>query len=130
MKEAPRESDLSRREKQLLDALYRLGKATAAELREAIVDPPTYTAVRTHLSNLENKGFVKIESDGVRYVYEPVVPREQAAGAAMDNVLSTFFDNKLELVVKNFLGRKEAKVSKDELDRLAAIIEEARREGR
>jgi predicted transcriptional regulator len=130
MSKAPLERDLSRRERQVLDAVYRLGKASAAEIREAMSDPPTYTAVRTHLSNLEEKGFVRFESDGVRYIYEPVVPREEMAGAVMGGVLETFFDNRLELVVSTLLDRKEFKIDKDQLDRLAEIIDQARREGR
>jgi predicted transcriptional regulator len=126
----PREGELSRRERQLLDALYRLGKASAAEIREAVEDPPTYTAVRTHLTNMEAKGFVKFESDGTRYIYEPAVPREEMAEAVMSNVMETFFDNRLELIVSTLISRKEAKVSQEELDRLAEIIEKAREEGR
>src|SRR5690242_3501384 len=120
---------LSKRERQVLDALYRLGQGSAAEIREAVEDPPTYTAVRTHLTNLEEKGFVKYQSDGVRYIYEPVIPRDQMAGEAIDGVLQTFFDNRLELVVTNLLQRKETQIDKAQLDRLAAIIEEARKEG-
>jgi predicted transcriptional regulator len=129
-KDTPKKAELSRREQQLLDALYRLGKASAAEIREAVPNPPTYTAVRTHLTNLENKGFVRFESDGVRYIYEPVVPREQMAETAIDGVLETFFDNRLELVVSNLLRRKDAKIGQSQLDELAALIEEARKEGR
>ena len=130
MKKTPQERDLSKRERQVLDALYRLGKASAADIRGAVKDPPTYTAIRTHLTNLEEKGFVRFESDGVRYIYEPVVPREQMADTVMENVLETFFENRLELVVSTLLNRKDASVGKEQLDRLAAIIEEARREGR
>jgi predicted transcriptional regulator len=79
---------------------------------------------------LEAKGYVRYRSDGVRYIYEPVVPRDEMAEAAMGNVLETFFDNRLELVVSNLLRRKDLDVDKDQLDRLAAMIEEARREGR
>lgn len=124
------EKDLSRRERQLLDALYRLGKASAAELREEIPSPPTYTAVRTHLTNLEAKGFVRFSSDGVRYIYEPLIPREEMAEEVMSGVLETFFDNRLELAVSALLRRKETAVSQEALDRLAAIIEQARKEGR
>ena len=121
---------LSRREQQLLDALYKLGRASAAELREAITNPPTYTAVRTHLSNLAEKGYVSIQEDGVRYIYEPVVAREEMASAAIDNVLETFFENRLELVVSHLLGRKDRKADQAQLDRLADLIEQARKEGR
>jgi BlaI family penicillinase repressor len=130
MNKKPEEKDLSRRERQLLDALYRLGKASAAELREEIPSPPTYTAVRTHLTNLEAKGFVRFASDGVRYIYEPLIAREQMAEEVMSGVLETFFDNRLELAVSALLRRKETEVSQEALDRLAAIIEQARKEGR
>jgi predicted transcriptional regulator len=126
----PPEGDLSKRERQLLDALYRLGKGSAAEIRDGVSDPPTYTAVRTHLSNLEEKGFVRYESDGTRYIYEPVVPREEMAEMVMGNVLETFFENRLELVVTTLLRGRESRVSQEQLDRLAEIIDEARREGR
>jgi predicted transcriptional regulator len=130
MKSKPNESDLSRRERQLLDALYRLGKASAAEIREALQDPPTYTAVRTHLSNLEEKGFVRFESDGTRYIYEPVVPREEMAESVIGNVFETFFDSRLELVVSALLTREDSKISNEQLDRLAEIVDKARKEGR
>lgn len=119
--------DLSKRERQILEAVYQLGQATAAEIREAIDNPPTYTAVRTHLSNLEKKGFLRITSDGVRYIYEPVVPKGEMAEQAMSGVLSTFFDNRLELAVSTLLKSKDRKLPADELDRIAAMIEEARR---
>lgn len=124
------ERDLSRREREVLDALYRIGRGSASEVREVLVDPPTYTAVRTHLTNLENKGFVRYESDGVRYIYEPVVPREEMAGDIMSGVFQNFFESKLELVVSTLLKQKETKISSEDLDRLAQIIEQARREGR
>ena len=75
----------SRREREILDALYKLGKASAAEIREQIPDPPTYTAIRTHLSILEKKGHVRHESDGTRYIYEPLVAREQMGRRAIDS---------------------------------------------
>lgn len=126
----PDDSEMSKRERQLLEALYRLGKGSAAEIRDEIESPPTYTAVRTHLGNLEKKGFIRYVSDGVRYIYEPVIPREQMAERVMDDVLQTFFDNRLELVVATLLQRKERQVPQEELDRLATLIEEARKEGR
>ena len=130
MKNAPNDKDLSKREREVLDALYRLGKASAAEIRDGIASPPTYTAVRTHLTNLENKGFVKFETDGVRYIYEPTIPRDQMAEEILSGVLATFFDNKLELVVSSLLNRKESEVSEEDLDRLSVLVEQARKEGR
>ncbi len=112
-----------------MDALYRLGKASAAEIHEAIPDPPTYTAVRTHLANLEEKGQVRFESDGTRYIYEPTVPRQEMAKSVIDDVLKTFFENKVELVVSTLINRQESQISQEELDRLAELIEQARKEG-
>jgi len=126
----PSDKDLSKRERELLDTLYRLGSSSAAEIRESLKNPPTYTAVRTHLSNLEQKGYVRFESDGTRYIYHPVVPREQMASSVITNVLETFFDSSIELAVATLINREEAKISQAQLDRLAEIIEEARREGR
>jgi predicted transcriptional regulator len=121
--------DLSRRERQILEALYRLGRATAAEVREALADPPTYTAVRTHLTNLEAKSQIRFYSDGTRYIYEPVVPRQEMAKKVMDDVLKTFFDDRIDLVVATLISRDE-QVSDDQLDRLSKLIEQARQEGR
>jgi predicted transcriptional regulator len=123
-------NDLSRRERQIMDAVYRLGKATAAEIREAIPDPPTYTAIRTHLGILHEKGHVRYESDGARYVYEPVVPKDEMGKSAIDGVLRTFFEGSVERVVATLLDRDETQLTPEQLDRLAEIIEQARREGR
>lgn len=121
--------ELSRRERQILEALYRLGRGTAAEIREILTDPPTYTAVRTHLTNLESKGQIRFHSDGTRYIYEPMVPRQEMAKKVMEDVLRTFFDDRIDLVVATLIGREE-QVSDDQLDRLAKLIEQARREGK
>ena len=130
MSRKPKGEGLSRRERQILDALYRLGKASAAEIREALPDPPTYTAVRTHLGILQDRGHVKFESDGTRYIYEPVVPRDEMAKSVMDGVLQTFFGGSIERVVSTLIDNEESKVTDAQLDRLVEIIEQARREGR
>ncbi len=130
MSRKPKGEGLSRRERQILDALYRLGKASAAEIREALPDPPTYTAVRTHLGILQDRGHVKFESDGTRYIYEPVVPRDEMAKSVMDGVLQTFFGGSIERVVSTLIDSEESKVTDAQLDRLVEIIEQARREGR
>src|ERR1700722_20764022 len=83
----------SRREREIMEALYRLGKASAAEIREQISDPPSYTAIRTHLSILEKKGHLRHESDGTRYIYAPLIGRDQMARRALDSLLATFYDN-------------------------------------
>jgi len=121
---------LSRRERQILDTIYRLGKASAADIREALPDPPTYTAVRTHLAILQEKGHVKFESDGTRYIYEPVVPHDEMAKSVMDGVLQNFFGGSIERVVSTLIDSEESTVTQEQLDRLAKIIDEARREGR
>lgn len=113
-----------------MDALYRLGKASAAEIREAIPNPPTYTAVRTHLGILQDKGHIRFESDGTRYIYEPVIPREQMARNAMENLMQTFFEGSIERVVATLVNREESSITDDELARLAEIIDQARKEGR
>jgi BlaI family penicillinase repressor len=122
------EKELSRREREALDALYRLSRATAAEIRAEMSSPPTYTAVRTHLSNLEKKGFVRFETDGVRYVYEPTVPRDEMGGEVMEGVLQTFFENRVELVVGTLLRSNERRLKPEQLEQLAELIEQARRE--
>jgi predicted transcriptional regulator len=120
----------SRREREILDALYKLGKASAAEIREQIPDPPTYTAIRTHLSILEKKGHVRHTSDGTRYIYEPLIAREQMGQRAIDSLLKTFFDNSVERAVAAMLTREDADIPREDLDRLAALIEKAKQEGR
>jgi predicted transcriptional regulator len=120
---------LSRREREILESLYGLKSATAAEIREALQDPPTYTAVRTHLTNLERKGCVSFRSDGTRYIYEPTLPREEMGQKVIGDAMKTFFDNRIELVVSTLLDQGEAKVSEEQLDRLAAIIATARKAG-
>src|SRR5579864_9284586 len=130
MTKIPKEEALSQRERQIMEALYRLGKATAADIRAAISHPPTYTAVRTHLTLLQEKGLVKKESDGIRYIYEPIVPREEMAKSVIEGVLQTFFENSVERVVAMLIDREEAPLSQEQLDHLAQIIEQARKEGR
>jgi len=124
------EGSHSRREREIMDALYKLGKASAAEIREQMGDPPTYTAIRTHLAILERKGHVRHESDGTRYIYAPRVARDQMGRRAIDSLLRTFFDNSVERAVTAMLTRKDADIPRKELDRLAHLIDKARKEGR
>lgn len=125
-KKSAKKNELSKRERQILDTLYELGTASAAEIHAAIPNPPTYTAVRTHLTNLEEKGQVKFERDGAKYIYEPTVPKQEMAKSMMENVLKTFFENNVELVVASLLDPKDSKLTQGQLDRLAKIVEEAR----
>lgn len=124
------EEGLSRRERQIMDTLYRLGKASAAEIRDAIPSPPSYTAVRTLLTILQEKGHVRFEQVGSKYIYEPVVPREEMAKSVIASVVDNFFGGSVERVVATLIDREEAALSQDELDRLSEMIERAKREGR
>jgi predicted transcriptional regulator len=129
-KSAEKAASFSRREREIMDALYQLGKASAAEIREALSDPPTYTAIRTLLTILEKKGHVRHTSDGTRYIYEPAVGREQMGRRAIGSVLQTFFDNSVEQAVTALLTQEDARLSRADLNRLAQLIEKARKEGR
>lgn len=120
----------SRREREIMDALYKLGRGSAAQILDEMANPPTYTAIRTHLSILERKGHVRHVSDGTRYIYEPRVGREQMGGRAIDSLLTTFFDNSVERAVTALITRKDADMSKDDLERLSRLIDKAKREGR
>lgn len=118
----------SRRERQIMDALYGQGRATAAQIHEAMAEPPGYTAVRTLLTILEKKGHVRHAVDGVRYVYEPVAAREDAGKSAIQTLKKTFFDNSAERLVAALLTEED--IAPEELDRLAQLIDKARKEGR
>ena len=111
-----------------MDALYALEQASAAQIHEALAEPPSYTAVRTLLTILEKKGHVRHESDGVRYVYAPVAAREDAGKSAIQTLKKTFFDDSAERLVAALLTHED--IAPDELDRLAELIDKARREGR
>ena len=119
---------LSRRERQIMDLLYQLGRATAAEVGKALPGEPSDSTVRTQLRVLEAKGHVRHEEDGQRYVYLPVVPRRVVSKSALKHVVNTFFDGSVEKVVAALLGPDGARLSEAELDRIAGIIEKARAE--
>jgi BlaI family penicillinase repressor len=121
---------LSRRERQIMDALYRLGRATAAEVLAAIPDPPSYSAVRAHLRTLEDKGHVVHEADELRYIYIPTMRPEQARSSAVSHLVDTFFGGSVAQAASALLDPKSAKLTNEELDRLARLIEQARKEGR
>ena len=121
---------LSRREWQILDVLYRLGRATAAEVHQALPDRPGYSAVRAMLRVLEEKKHIRHEEKDLRYVFMPVVPREKARRSAVRHVLDTFFDGSPEQAVATLLDVSGRDLTTEELDRLAALIEKARQEGR
>ncbi|HKE25115.1 MAG TPA: BlaI/MecI/CopY family transcriptional regulator [Bryobacteraceae bacterium] len=121
---------LSRRERQIMDILYRNGKASAAEVREAMDDAPSYSAVRAMLRVLEEKGHVRHLAEGLRYVYVPVVARDQAKRSAVKHLMNTFFNDSPEQIVAALLDVSSTKLTRDELDRMAALIEKARKEGK
>src|SRR5918993_2305613 len=118
--------DLSRRERQIVDILYAQGKATAADVQAALPDPPSYSAVRAMLRILEDKGHVKHEQDGPRYVYVPTVGRDNAQRSALHHMLKTFFDGSAEQAISALLDESSTRLSDAELDRLARLIDQAR----
>jgi predicted transcriptional regulator len=121
------EERLSRRERQIMDIIYGRGEATAAEVLAAMADPPTKTAVRTLLRILEEKGHLTHVKDGLTHVYRPSRPRGRAGRSALRRVLHTFFDGSLEKAVAAHLDDSAAELSDAELQRLADLIEQARR---
>lgn len=121
---------LSRREREMVEILHRLGSATAAEVHDQMENAPTYSAVRATLRILEDKGHVIHGQDGKRFVYEPAVPKQDAAKSALDQLVKTFFGGSLEGVVRTFLSNEESNVREDELNRLSALIEQAKRKER
>ena len=121
--------DLSRRERQIIDILYSHGRATAADVQAALPDPPSYSAVRAMLRILEEKGHVRHEQDGPRYVYVPTLARDNVKQSALRHVLTTFFDGSAEQAISALLGDRSAKLTDAELDRLAHLIDRARKSG-
>ena len=112
-----------------MDALYERGRATAAEVREAMPEPPGYSAVRTHLRILEEKGHVRHVQEGPRYVYLPRQPAGRVANSALARVVRTFFGGSVERTVASLISSDEAQLSAEELDRLSRLIEDAREKG-
>ena len=121
---------LSRRERQIMDIIYSRGQATATEVLENLPDPPSYSAVRALLRVLEEKGHLRHEQEGQRYVYSPTVERERAKRSALRRVLQTFFDDSTEDAVAALLDISQESLSDDELKRMEHLIKQARREGR
>jgi predicted transcriptional regulator len=122
-------TSLSRRERQIMDILYRRGRATAADVMADLPGEPSDSTVRTHLRILEGKGHVKHEEEGLRYVYSAAVPRRAARKSALRHLVDTFFDGSTEKVVSALLGGEGNRLSDAELDRIAALIEKARKDG-
>ena len=123
-------SGFSRRERELMDIIYRRGRVTAAEALAEMVDPPSYSSVRSTLKILEQKGHLRHRADGNRYIYYPIVERGQARRSALDQLLSTFFDDSPAEVVNALLEIRGSDLTDDDLNELSALIEQAREEGR
>src|SRR5580765_1532273 len=123
-------SVLSRRERQIIDILYRRGRATAADVMEDLPGDPSYSTVRTQLRVLEDKGHVRHEEDGPRYVYTPAVPRGTVRRSALKHLVETFYEGSVEQTVAALLGSDTSRLSAPELERIAELIEKARKEGR
>jgi predicted transcriptional regulator len=113
-----------------MEIVYRLGRATAADVLAELPDPPSYSAVRAHLRILEEKGHLRHDREGARYVFTPTVGRARARRSALTQVVQTFFDGSAEQAVAALLDLSHEKLSDDDLDRLSGLIDKARQEGR
>jgi predicted transcriptional regulator len=121
--------DVSRRERQIMEIIYRLGTASAADVRAALPDPPSYSAVRATLRLLVEKGHLRHRRDGRRYLYSPVVGPTRARQSALRNVLRTFFSDSVEEAVASLLDLESRRLDDADYDRLEALIDQARRKG-
>ena len=120
---------VSRRERQIMDILYRRGRATAAEVMAELSGQPNYSTVRTQLRVLEHKGYVRHEEAGLRYVYLPAVSLRAARKSALRHLVKTFFDGSVEKVVGALLGGEGARISDEDLERIAKLVAQAKKEG-
>ena len=130
MSKTSAQAQLSRRERQIMDVVYRLGKAAVSDVLERLPDPPSYSAVRALMRILEEKGHLSHEQDGPRYVYLPTVPRDAAQASALSHLVRTFFGGSAEAAVAALLDLPEHGMSEGELDRLSRLIHDARGQGR
>jgi len=118
---------LTQRERQIMDVLYRLGKATVGEVIKDLAGEPNYSTVRAQLGVLEEKGHVRHEEVGLRYVYSPIVPRHAVRQTALRHIVDTFFEGSTHKVVAALLGGESATVSDEELDRISELVRKARK---
>jgi predicted transcriptional regulator len=125
----PLHAALTRRERQIMDILYRRGRATAVEVMQDLTGNPSYSTVRTQLRVLEGKGHVRHEEEGLRYVYVPALPRHAVRRSALRHLVETFFEGSTEKVVAALLGAEAGRLSDDELERISEIVEKKRKEG-
>jgi predicted transcriptional regulator len=122
--------ELSRRERQIMDIIYRSGKASVMEVQQQLEDAPSYSGVRALLRILVDKGHLRYEQDGPRYVYRPTLTRERARIGALRQVVQTFFEGSAASAAAALLDADQTRLTKAELDRLAKLIDQARKEGR
>ena len=122
------DGQISRRERQVMDILFRLGKGTAQEVMDELPDPPSYSAVRALMVILEDKGLVKHEKDSRRYVYKPAVPEKKAKRNALKQLMATFFEGRPEKLVASLLDPEDQKLSADEIAKIRKLLDE--REGK
>jgi predicted transcriptional regulator len=125
----PLATALTRRERQIMDILYRRGRATASEVMADLPGDPSYSTVRTQLRVLEGKGHVRHEEEGLRYIYAPALPRHAARKSALRHLVDTFFEGSTEKVVGALLGGETARLTEQELDRIAEMVNKARKGG-
>ena len=128
MTKKPKPNSLSRRERQIMDILYKLERASVGQVLSKLADKPSYSTVRAQLRVLEEKGHVRHEEHGLRYVYAPAVARDVARRSALRHLVETFFDGSTEKVVAALLGGEAARISPEELERLARLISKGRKE--
>jgi predicted transcriptional regulator len=121
---------LSRRERQIMDIIYQQAEATVAEVRKLLPDPPSYSSVRALLSVLEKKGYLKHKEQGRRYIYYPTVALDRVKRSALKHLMETFFDDSAERVMAALLNIRGVKLSEKELEKMARLIEEAKKEGK
>lgn len=126
----PEHRDLSRRERQIMDVVYERGRVTVADVMAALPEPPSYSAVRALLRILEEKGHLRHQQDGPRYVYQATVPRDQARRSALRRLVRTFFDGSATLAAAALIDLEAARLSDDELERLENQVAQARQKGR
>lgn len=124
------QKNLSRRERQIMDIIYELNKATVAQVLDRIPNPPSYSAIRALLRVLEEKGHLVHKQEGPRYIYSPILSREKARKNALKHVMKTFFDNSTEDIVAALLDISEDNLSKQDYQRIQELIKKARKEGR
>jgi len=121
---------LTRREREIMDILHRRGRATAHEVLDDLAEPPSYSAVRTLLRLLDDRGHIRHEQDGPRYIYMPTVARREAQRSAVAHLVYTFFDGSIEDAVAALVESSRPKPSAEELDRIASLVAKAKKEGR